>query len=63
VGWAIIFARVLLGYLNAHPEVRSADLIIPMPAVNPEAITPPASSSEPWNRTTAAKRLREAGAT
>jgi predicted amidophosphoribosyltransferase len=35
VGWAIIFARVLLGYLDTHPNVAGADLIIPMPAVNP----------------------------
>lgn len=32
VGWAIIFARVVLGYLDTHPDVGSADLIIPMPA-------------------------------
>jgi predicted amidophosphoribosyltransferase len=31
-GWAIIFARVLLGYLDTHPDVAGADLIIPMPA-------------------------------
>jgi predicted amidophosphoribosyltransferase len=35
VGWAIIFARVLLGYLDTHHDVRSADLIIPMPAFDP----------------------------
>jgi predicted amidophosphoribosyltransferase len=35
VGWAIIFARVLLGYLDTNPDVGGADLIIPMPAVNP----------------------------
>jgi predicted amidophosphoribosyltransferase len=36
VGWGIIFARVLLGYLETHPEVGDdADLIIPMPAVDP----------------------------
>jgi predicted amidophosphoribosyltransferase len=35
VGWAIIFARVLLGYLDTHPDVSGANLIIPMPAVNP----------------------------
>lgn len=35
VGWAIIFARVLLGYLDTHPDVGGANLIIPMPAVNP----------------------------
>lgn len=34
-GWAIIFARVLLGYLDTHPDVGGADLIIPMPALNP----------------------------
>lgn len=37
VGWAIIFARVLLGYLDTHPDVGGAHLIIPMPAVNPRA--------------------------
>lgn len=36
VGWATIFARVLLGYLDDHPDVSSADLIIPMPAANHE---------------------------
>ncbi|HET9257397.1 MAG TPA: ComF family protein [Pseudonocardiaceae bacterium] len=35
VGWAIIFARVLLGYLDTHSDVSGANLIIPMPAVNP----------------------------
>lgn len=35
VGWAIVFARVLLGYLDTHPDVSGVDLIIPMPAVNP----------------------------
>jgi predicted amidophosphoribosyltransferase len=36
LGWGIIFARVLLGYLQTHPEVGDdADLIIPMPAVDP----------------------------
>jgi len=35
VGWAIIFARVLLGYLDTHPDVGGANLIIPVPAVNP----------------------------
>jgi predicted amidophosphoribosyltransferase len=34
-GWGIIFARVLLGYLDTHPNVASADRIIPMPAFNP----------------------------
>lgn len=32
VGWAIIFARVLLGCLDTHPDVGGAHLIIPMPA-------------------------------
>ncbi|UVS79422.1 ComF family protein [Actinokineospora sp. UTMC 2448] len=31
-GWGTIFARVLLGYLDSHPDVAAADLIIPMPA-------------------------------
>lgn len=36
LGWGIIFARVLLGYLQTHPEVGDdADLTIPMPAVDP----------------------------
>jgi len=35
VGWAIIFARVLLGYLDTHSDVGGADLTIPMPAVDP----------------------------
>jgi hypothetical protein len=35
VGWAIIFARVLLGYLDTHPDVGSANLITTVPAVNP----------------------------
>ena len=35
LGWAIIFARVLLGYLDTHPDVGGANLIIPVPAVNP----------------------------
>jgi predicted amidophosphoribosyltransferase len=35
VGWAIIFARVLLGYLDSHPDVSNAGLIIPMPAATP----------------------------
>ncbi len=34
-GWAIIFARVLLGYLDTHPDLSTADLIIPMPALDP----------------------------
>lgn len=35
MGWAIIFARVLLGYLDTHPDAGGANPIIPMPAVNP----------------------------
>lgn len=36
-GWGIIFARVLLGYLQQNPTVSAADLIIPMPTYNPTA--------------------------
>lgn len=36
-GWGIIFARVLLGYLQQDPTIRRADLIIPMPMYNPAA--------------------------
>lgn len=35
VGWAMIFARVLLGYLDTHPDVGTAHLILPMPAFDP----------------------------
>jgi hypothetical protein len=34
---AIIFARVLLGYLDTHPAVGRAELIIPMPALSKTA--------------------------
>jgi predicted amidophosphoribosyltransferase len=34
-GWGIIFARVLLGYLQQDRTVAGADLIIPMPMYSP----------------------------
>jgi predicted amidophosphoribosyltransferase len=34
-GWGIIFARVLLGYLQQNRTVGGADLIIPMPMYGP----------------------------
>lgn len=37
-GWGIIFARVLLGYLQQDQEISGADLIIPMPMYNPTNI-------------------------
>jgi predicted amidophosphoribosyltransferase len=35
-GWGIIFARVLLGYLDVDSSVGDVDLVIPMPMYNPD---------------------------
>lgn len=40
--WGIVFARIVLSYLNAQPELAASDLIIPMPSVPLPAGTPTA---------------------
>jgi predicted amidophosphoribosyltransferase len=47
-GWGIIFARVLLGYLDRNPVMNIADLIIPMPSFNPNGLPRQGNDHTGW---------------
>jgi predicted amidophosphoribosyltransferase len=47
-GWGIIFARVLLGYLQQDRTASGADLIIPMPTYGPVGQTRKGADHAGW---------------